>query len=29
MVEGSNRIGGRLNTIKYKGTQYEAGGTKV
>ena len=28
IIEGSNRLGGRLNTIKYKGTQYEAGGAR-
>ena len=28
ILEGSNRLGGRLNTINFKGTQYEAGGAR-
>ena len=28
ILEGSDRLGGRLNTVKYKGTQYEAGGAR-
>lgn len=28
ILEGSNRLGGRLDTIKYKGVQYEAGGAR-
>ena len=28
ILEASDRIGGRLNTINYKGTQYEAGGAR-
>lgn len=28
IIEGSDRYGGRLNTINYKGTTYEAGGAR-